>query len=95
MEEQITRRTDEELMAAFPECDHIKREEAAPIVVQVMNEVDSWRKLRYTIQARLQKQLWLKPEYDSEEYKEWRDYFYGWHDNRFDKWAELVEWEYV
>lgn len=95
MEEQVKRRTDEELMAAFPECDRIKREQAAPIVVQVMNEADSWRKLRYTIQARLQKQFWPEPEYDSEEYKEWREYFYGWSDNRFDKWTRLVEWEYV
>ena len=95
MEEQTTRRTDEELMTAFPECDRIKREQAAPIVVQVMNEVDSWRKLRYTIQARLQKQFWPEPEYDSEEYKEWQEYFYGWNDNRFEKWAKLVEWEYV
>ena len=96
MEEQAKRRTDEKLMAAFPECDRIKREQAAPIVVQVMNEVDSWRKLRYTIQARLQKQFWPEPDdYDSAEHKAWQEYFYGWDDNRFEKWAKLVEWEYV
>jgi len=96
MEEQTKRRTDEELMAAFPECDRIKREQAAPIVVQVMNEVDSWRKLRYTIQARLQEQYWQEPDnYDSAEHKAWQEYFYGWNDNRFEKWAKLVEWEYV
>jgi len=63
MEEQTKRRTDEELMAAFPECDRIKREQAAPIVVQVMNEVDSWRKLRYLLQYDFTKQqLNLKTE---------------------------------
>lgn len=95
MEEQTKRMTDEELMTVFPECDRIKRAQAAPILTQVMNEVDSWRKIRYTIQARLQEQFWPEPEYGSEEYKEWQKYFYGWSDNRFEKWTTLVEWEYV
>ena len=95
MEEQTKRMTDEELITAFPECYHIRRKQAAPILTQVMNEVDSWRKIRYTIQARLQKQFWPEPDHDSAEYKEWQKYFYGWSDNRFEKWATLVEWEFV
>ena len=95
MKEQTKRMTDEELMTAFPECDRIQRAQAAPILTQVMNEVDSWRKIRYTIQARLQEQFWPKPEYGSEEYKEWREYFFGWDNKQFDEWISLAEWEFV
>lgn len=32
--------TNEELTAAFPECERIKREQVAPFVEQVFNEAD-------------------------------------------------------
>ena len=53
--------TNEELTAAFPECERIKREQVAPFVEQVFNEVQSWRQIGYKIKGLCQ-QLWPKPQ---------------------------------
>ncbi|MBQ8095556.1 MAG: hypothetical protein IJ243_00500 [Prevotella sp.] len=89
--------TNEELTAAFPECERIKREQVAPIVEQVMNEVESWREISWGVKKSC-KELWPEPEYRTDAYNEWGHYFYGdWKTGQkdFDTWVKLLEDEYL
>ena len=91
--------TNEELTAAFPECERIKRKQVAPFVEQVFNEVESWRQIGYKIKNLCQK-LWPKPEgvkWEDPLRQEWNHYFYGDYETGqkdFGKWTELLENEY-
>lgn len=92
--------TNEELTAAFPECERIKREQVVPFVEQVFNEVESWRQIGYKIKGLCQK-LWPKPQgvkWEDPLHQEWSHYFYGnWETNQkdFDNWTDLLEDEYL
>ena len=92
--------TNEELTAAFPECERIKREQVAPFVEQVFNEVESWRQIGYKMKLLCQ-ELWPKPEYvkwEDPKHLEWNHYFYGdynSHQREFDHWTKLLKNEYL
>lgn len=92
--------TNEQLAAAFPECERIKKEQVVPFVEQVFNEVESWRQIGYKMELLCQ-ELWPKPKgvkWEDPLRQEWNHYFYGDYENgqkNFDNWTKLLENEYL
>lgn len=92
--------TNEQLAAAFPECERIKKEQVVPFVEQVFNEVESWRQIGYKMKLLCQ-ELWPKPKDVKREdplRQEWNHYFYGDYETGqedFYNWEKLLENEYL
>ena len=92
--------TNEQLAAAFPECERIKKEQVVPFVEQVFNEVESWRQIGYKMKLLCQ-ELWPKPKgvkWEDPLHQEWKHYFYGDYETDqkdFDNWTKLLENEYL
>ena len=71
--------TNEELVAAFPECEHIKREHVAPLVERVFAECKTYREIHSVVWYYLT-DLWPKPKgvkWDDPIRQEWSDYIVG------------------
>lgn len=92
--------TNEQLAAAFPECERIKKEQVVPFVEQVFNEVESWRQIGCKMKLLCQ-DLYPKPKgvkWEDPLYQEWNHYFYGDYktdQKDFDNWTDLLKNEYL
>lgn len=71
--------TNEELVAAFPECERIKREQVAPLVERVFAECKTYREIHSVVWYYLT-DLWPEPKgvkWDDPIRMEWSDYIVG------------------
>ena len=96
--------TNEEIIAAFPECERIKKENIADCINSLFGEVKNYHEINKYITSAMEK-FWPRDEnwkYDDPDYVEWRDYFWGTYrpkslemKNPVGDWIKSIEEEYL
>ena len=91
--------TNEELTAAFPECERIKREQVAPLVERVFAECKTYREIHSVVWYYCT-DLWPEPKgvkWEDPIHQEWSDYIVGNYKtnvNPLPDWTKLLEDEF-